>query len=478
MKLPATFEEEPPGRDAVIFLLDAASIFGHRISVMKAVCNAVLSELRNGQRKMDFGLMFSPFDRPALPEVVMEVHTPDPEDLDQLVKITEHGGVSCVLGPDNGLAAALEVVSLEFGRMREAALRRLVIVTQNDQPYVEIRHASTLMARLVTKESVLVQPVFLGPHFAVNRFWSWMQYTPISMQESYRSTAIASDLSMILKPIDITRVRQAEFDQIMRSKASRKLVSFRALLYVGTIAINTSCYRITREARPRLITVAQGDADVTQEAVPDDEPAVEGDKIALSREQLDATSLFDSERTFTLDRFVHLCTIPTYARYGHSYMVVASNKRAPGSKLAFAALHRAMRRRAVAACVTLRTRRAPVRGYLYASSPCGLDPEPSTLSGMYFVPVASLDDSRELQPRAAATPHLPMESLISKFALDSYDPQGFISAQHAQHVTVLEQVALGRKVKPCEMPDPTPPFYEGIEFVRPECDEIRHRLGL
>lgn len=448
-------------RDSVLFLLDTSSVFEQPLSTLAAVCQTIV-ERQRVQRNTDFGVVFSAFSGNTNAQIKLTVSNPTINELEQLLKLCALNKLDCASGSRNGLVTGLECVDTEFGRIKRASLCRLVIITASDNIRISIDTVSSLFERIEQKHSALVLPLFLGPSFDTDLFWKFMPFFQPSEHESCPTTNLAADLSLNFVPINLNLISQHEYTQIVCSKASRKIPAYKAFVLLGNIAVHVNFYRIVKERRH-----SYDRKQVNETTEPDS-------SVPLSKEQVNLVSAFPDLHALVINRFLPFASVTRFPRFGNAYFVVPSTRVSPNSKIAFESLHRVMCKQQVVACTTLYARKAPVRGYLYAYHPLANQIEPSTLSGMYFVPIACIDEQRSSPNNATMLCAEPaVNNLVTKLEIKKFSPSLFIDPKTTQWTSAFEQTALTGRAFSRETEDLTVPNYTGLNVLNPECSVIK-----
>lgn len=529
-------------RDSVLYIVDASVAMESADALTAALDSAgwaIRDSAREGVARNDAGVVVynaAKEGSTSAAHVLLSLSEPKTDDLKRLIRLAKSAETfRTAFTPaeprGSALVAALRLANAELNRLHTRSLRRVVLITNDDEPMRDDASAAPVAMNLaadLTSSPAFLMPIFLKtPSFDTQKFWINISYLPPPMHTPHADEMYTN--TKLLEPWDVETLANPKHALIL-AKSRRKYVSFKGALVVGALPIGVRGYSVLHAYhRPTPLKVAH----VTEKTgkmslqmlvgervsafadsgsrVPEKVEETKKFKLgsavkneedwtvpvsAAELAQLGTSTLPSSPHseppctTIVVHRFVPQNTVELPGILGHSLFVTPGTDFVTNAWPAFAALHRSMRRRQVAARATLyplkrpNQTNSPVSGFLFAHY-SDHEPSPSTAAGLYFVHAPYAGDLRPLPPSSASkylatTNQEPNDNrdskenpefkdavnkLCSKFTLRAgFAPTRFKNPLAEQFASIFEYHALSIPLEKdgLEAKDDTRPRYDRI----------------
>lgn len=508
-------------RDSVLYVVDA------RIPVLERCLDMVSRAIRDAAQQSlycDAGVvLYNVQGQPKKTKTLLSLGVPKIDDLKAFIRLASNATllartIEASEGEDSLLNVLREVKS-ELNQLRFRSMRRVVLITANSDPFrgdKQKLNVATNLTSDITNSPALINPIFVKyPEFNVSTFWGSLHYLPPFYKTHF--TLFDPLTKFALDPVSPESLSSSNHSLVL-SKSRRKHFVLRGRLQIRGLSIGVKGFNIV-QPRARVPT-ARDVAIFTSKTGSERREllqtelkhaiAASGSEIELQSSQLNRAfklsgSMNESDWTVNTSeeewaRLHHLensedtvLEVEYFAAasdlaqlqgavIGHSNLLVPNDDRFENSLDAFAALHRSMVRKDVAAIIRIhypKHRKAPpVLGVAYAKNP---EPKvfpdqkellPTAASGLYFVPLPFSDDFRVVNSTFKGETDDELNAgcmkLVHKFRLPyGFDPYRFPHPRAAQFASILEHHTLSipletKDNKLVEQPDPTKPRYEKI----------------
>ncbi|PRT56934.1 ATP-dependent DNA helicase II subunit 1 [Wickerhamiella sorbophila] len=369
-----------------------------------------------------------------------------------------------------------------FEQEKAKSFRRLVLVTDNDQPHdpeTRLFEVAKIKSYDLVQKNVTIVPVFVSypdRRFEVSKMWEDFYYTP----EFYIDSSNTKLEPINGSPKDILTA-------ISNQEVPRR-PAFRNCIQLGDLKIDVRAYVLYKQQLPsqKYDVSVDGDKPVvavsrTHYIVEESGREVEKEdmtrafkfgksRIVVDQETLDSLKDF-GEPAIRILGFQKRSEVVLAGHLSHSLFIYPWDVLSKGSIRAFIALWRSLLNKdkvAIAQCI-LRTNSAPCIAALYPSpevlSPDGHQTSPP---GIYLVTLPYMDDIRDIPQN---TIHLTAEeglvdlagAVVDKLTMpQGYRPERYRNPKLLWVSSIIEAQALSREM-PKGAVDGTLPKYRSIE---------------